>query len=222
MITVFPPLATIGRTPAWLYVIGMLPAILVLIVVGIQPWVPVDQLFRDTLAAASRVTDGKFPPYLGLMSNLGILLWSGTTAVCFIGGLVVWRNGGLHQAAMFLVYAAFLSGVLTVDDFFLAHERIYPRIFGLYEHHVFAAYGILTAVYLFFFRNVIWTVGPQLLVLSLACFTVSVLVDVIMPSGGKLHRLLEDGSKFVGITLWTTFHLWAVWCHLAEGRPRPS
>lgn len=222
MSTVLPSLATLGRTPIWLYVIGILPGLLVVVIVGVQPWVSVDQLFRDTLAAASQVTDGKFSPYLGFVSNLGILLWSGTTAVCFMGGLMVLRDGGLRQAAVFLAYAAFLTGLLTLDDFFLAHERIYPRLFGIGERQVFAGYGILTVAYLFFFRDLIWKVGPQLLVLSLACFMVSVLVDVVMPSGGKLHRLLEDGSKFIGITLWTTFHMWAVWLLSAEERPRPS
>ncbi len=219
---ILPSIATIGRTPIWLYVIGILPAVSVVIISGVQPWIPVDQLFRDTLSAASHVTDGRFPPYLGLVSNFGILLWSGATGVCFIGGLIVLRNEGLSQAAMFLFFAAFLSGALTVDDFFLAHERIYPRLFGIGEKSVFAGYGILTAAYLFFFRNVIWAVGPHLLLLSLACFLVSVLVDVVMPSGGKLHRLLEDGSKLLGITLWKTFHMWAVWLLTLKERPHPS
>lgn len=222
MISVLPSLATIGRTPKWLYFVAVLPSLLVVIVAGYQPWVDIDQLFRDTLAAASQVTDGKFPPYLGFISNLGILLWSGATAVCFLGAMIVMRNDGLCPAALFLAFAAVLTGLLTVDDFFLAHERIYPRIFGIGEKPVFVVYGLLTAVYLFVFRDVIWRVGPQLLVLSLACFLVSVLVDVVMPSGGKLHRLLEDGSKFIGIAVWTTFHMWAVWLLTDEERPRLS
>lgn len=208
-----------AATPGWLYAAALLPAAVVVASAAVQPWVPVEQLFRDVLSAAGRVTDGSYPWHLGLVSNLGILLWSGTAAGCLLGGLIVRHTSGSGSASTFLLSGALLTALLTVDDFFMAHEQIYPRPFGLGEVTVFVLYALLVAAYVLFFRRVIRRVGPQLLVLALALFAAGLSVDIWFPTGEELQRVAEDGPKFLGIATWATFHLRAAWL-LSIGRER--
>ena len=68
-----------------------------------------------------------------------------------------------------MVSAGLFTGLLLFDDLFLAHEVIYPKVLGVDEKYVFAAYVIFAATYLSFFRNLIVRNGYSML-LSLILF----------------------------------------------------
>ena len=97
------------------------------------------------------------------------------------------------------------------DDFFLVYEEVFPYFFGLGERYLFTGYAIMVLLYGLLWRKLLWKVGPHLLILSLTFFAIGMGVDVFFPSGEELQRLAEDGPKLIGISLWATFHLWAVW-----------
>jgi len=118
-----------------------------------------------------------------------------------------------------MVSAGLFTGLLLFDDLFQGHETIFPKVPGVDEKHVFAAYVILAGVYLSFFRNLIVRNGYSLMLLSLILFAISIFVDIFFGEAGVLQRIGEDGVKFIGIATWTAFHFRAAWL-LCTGNQR--
>ena len=202
------------RPPLWLLVFAIVPPALLVIVAALQPWVPPDQLFRDPLSAAdTAAAEGALccPSYFGLISNLGILLWAGTAAICVLASLVFNTRPQCRYLASFFLCGGLLSGWLALDDLYQIHERTPDPV----EVMIFAAYALFVLAYLVAFRRVIAASGSVLIGLSLAFFAVSVVVDSLLAPGSLWQRVGEDGSKFMGIHLWAIFHLRAAWLALS-------
>jgi hypothetical protein len=115
-----------------------------------------------------------------------------------------------------MIFAGVVTGMLMLDDFFMGHEVIYPRILGLQQQHVFVIYVVFIASYLWTYRNSIAECDYPLIMLSLLFFGISILVDLFVEPDGLLHRIGEDGSKFLGIATWATFHLRAAWIVITQ------
>jgi len=206
------------KTPSWLYVISLVsPAILVVIGLA-QPWVQLDELFRDPLVVAQEAGTGCCHIYFGFFSNLGVLLWSSTASVCFFASMLLIQRKADRREISFMVSACLITGLLLFDDLFLAHEVIYPKILGVDEIYVFAAYAIFVAAYLSLFRNLIIRYGYSLMLLSLSFFAISIFEDIFQGEGGVLRRIAEDGTKFIGIATWTAFHFRAAWLMCTENQ----
>ena len=198
--------------PLWLVALATIPSCMFVTFMAFQPWIPPGYLFDDTLTVASLVSDAGEPCcawYFGFVSNLGILLWAGTAAVCALSALIFHsRPRGTYRAVFFL-YGGALTAWLALDDLYKMHEKVHWS--GIHEAFVFAVYMLLVLVYLVTFRRLIVESGFVLLFLSFAFFSMSILVDTLHPGASAWHHLGDDGSKFVGISLWTAFHLCAAW-----------
>jgi hypothetical protein len=207
--------ATRSRRATWRAVLAFVyaPALLLVVGVGVvggTTGVSVAQLTRDTVSLAG------VPLYTGAISNLGILLWCATAAVCLLTALVLRARGGelggRPEAAGFLLGAGLLTAALLVDDAFLLHEGVAPRFYGhVGTNLLFALYGAATAWVLWRGRHVIARSEAGLLALALAFLVASVGVDEIhdfglfslSPAGfDELGLLLEDGVKLLGIAGW--------------------
>ena len=199
------------KTPPWLYLVSLVPPAILVAFGAAQPWVPPDELFRDPLAVAADVPDGCCHVYFGFFSSLGVLLWCSVASVCFFASMLLTHKKADRHQILFMVYAGLFTGLLLFDDLFLAHEVIYPKVLGVDEKYVFAAYVILASLYLSFFRHLIVRSGYSLMLLSLILFTISLLVDIFVAEAGVLQRIGEDGTKFIGIAAWTAFHFRAAW-----------
>ncbi len=199
------------KTPFWLYVISLVPSAILVAIVAAQPWVPPSQLFRDPLSVAADAGSDCCHIYFGFVSNLGMLLWCSAATVCLFASVLLIHRKADRRQVLFMVYAGLFTGLLMFDDLFLAHEVIFPKVFGADEKHVLAAYMILMCIYLLFFRDLIFRSGYSLMLLSLIFFAISVFVDLFVSEQGSLHRIGEDGTKFIGIATWTAFHVRAAW-----------
>lgn len=153
--------------------------------------VPFGTLTRDPLS-------GK-PVYFGLLSQAGILTWAFGASASFLGA---WLLGGRAEGR-FMLSAAVLTTLLCIDDAFLLHDEVLP-LAGVSEKLVYAVYLALLLGFLVLFARRILKTGYPVLLLSLAFLGVSVVADTWGLPWLDPY-MLEDGSKFIGIALWSAY-----------------
>lgn len=163
-------------------------------------------------------------PLSGVLSNLGILVWCATAAVCLFAAAVL-RASGQSQMSRFFAASGALTGYLTLDDFFLIHEDLAKRYLGWDETIVFAILGVVVLVYLYSFRKVIWHSSFIVLAIAVVLLAASVMTEVIFEPVMWLLRdwqyLLEDGFKWMGIAAWSCYYVCTARGAVA-GVPQPS
>lgn len=177
-----------------------------LVVVNVIADVPLRLFFTDPVAEFSA------PMYVGLISNLGIVLWASAASVCLLGAWLLRLDPARKEQTRFLAAAGLVSSVLLFDDLYLLHEEILPERLHIPQPIVLAAYVVLVAWFLFRFRSLIEGTDFVLLVLAGVFFAGSVLIDVIFPDGEFSivddlpgRDLVEDGPKLLGIVSWTIY-----------------
>jgi hypothetical protein len=170
---------------------------LVVIVAFSSPHIALLSLTRD-MAAVAHVH-----PLIGVVSNVGILLWCATAVICLFSCSLL-RQQGHHAEARFLLWAGLMTIVLLVDDFFMIHEYIAPVHFHVNEKVVLASYVCAAGAYLLSHRRLILAANYQLLVAAMVLFTASMLVDIA--DGHGWLNLAEDGFKVLGIVSWLGYH----------------
>ncbi len=200
----------------WVY----LPAFALLIAVtlgSIRSGTPIHTLMRDPLAVA------EFHPLTGLVSNLGVILWSTCAAVCLFAGAVVSRTGP-RKVFAFLLCSGLLTLLVLLDDLFQFHESLAVHYLGLDQRSVLAGYVILTFAYLVVFQRRIREFAWIHLLVALGLLATSVLIDetgwwiwTLQPWEG---HFVEDSIKFLGIAAWMGYFVHAAFVVLT--RPLPA
>ncbi|MCC6144137.1 MAG: hypothetical protein IT368_10050 [Candidatus Hydrogenedentes bacterium] len=143
-------------------------------------------------------------PYHGLVSNLGVLLWTTAMSVALFTAALVRRRQPAEAA--FFTAGGVLSLLLMIDDFFLVHERVLPIYFGLDEKVLFVLYGLLLLAWIALWHRRIFASDWLLLGYGLGFFALSLGVDIVPVNLPQIH-FFEDGFKFTGICGWTAWHL---------------
>lgn len=161
---------------------------------GVATGTPMAQLTRDPAAT----TGAKF--YIGLLSNVGALLWCATVTTCLLGWAALRKTPQHREVAAFLRGAGILVSFLGLDDFFMLHEVVYPRL-GLEEGAVVALYGAGLSGLVLRFRLVILESELLLLLIGAALFVVSVLVDGFVPDS----TAFEDIPKAAAVLIWLSY-----------------
>ncbi len=165
-------------------------------VLSIQADIPISRFTRDPAAILGR------NPFIGVLSNIGILVWAGCAGVCFFASAVLRARGVKQEWPAFFLFAGLVTAVLLLDDFFLLHERIIPRYLGISERILFPVYAAMVMGYLATFKNNLPRTNYLLLVLALGMFGLSLAVDRFPESILSWHHLFEDGFKLLGIVGW--------------------
>lgn len=139
-------------------------------------------------------------PFVGAVSNLGILVWCATAAICFFCAVIHKKNGD-SSFSFFLWCSGIFTSILMLDDFFMFHEYLFPYTFGIPQTAVIICYIGIALLYFVKFRGIIY--ASEYLTLLLACtmFSVSILSDIFMDQS-DFQFLLEDGAKLLGIVTW--------------------
>ncbi len=83
-------------------------------------------------------------PLIGVVSNIGILLWCATTAVLPFTFILVIEKVSSKQIS-FLLYVAVITGLLLLDDFFMFHDRILLSL-GIHELVMYGIYALLFGI----------------------------------------------------------------------------
>jgi hypothetical protein len=157
---------------------------------------------RDPSAALQLTTCDEWDcAYIGFLSNLTLLVWAGTAAVCLVVAYVVSRRGlGRDLATAFLSFGAFTT-ILALDDAFQIHELVVVRLTANGEELMFGAYALILAALLVRHRSFVLRTPVALPALTGALLLTSAVFDRWVHG---LH-LIEDGAKFVAIVTWGTW-----------------
>ncbi len=157
---------------------------------------------RETVEALRGDTcSGVECSFVAALSNLGIVLWLSTAAVCVFTAILLRSVAGSPLRSSPYLYAGLLTAALGLDDMVALHEFTYTALVG--ERQVFAAYALVLVLFLIAFRRFLARTSLVLLGLALAGFAFSVVMDRALPG----HHLFEDGSKLLGIAAWGTYFI---------------
>ena len=140
------------------------------------------------------------PYYYGFLSNLGILVWAAGAFIPFFSSfhVHVMKVKGLLRGA------GILTLILLLDDFFLFHETIAPKVLHIPESVVYLSYLVAFAV--FFFRHlhvILKRTEYWILVLGTFLGGVAVLIDAKFLPGGKTN--IDDILKLLGMVAYSYY-----------------
>lgn len=143
-------------------------------------------------------------PFIGIVSNICILLWCATAAICFFAFSAL-HNQAHGKMAAFFLFSGLITSVLLLDDLFLLHERIFPEYFHWRQRYIYVSYVSIVLAHLIAFRKVILKSNFIILGMALVFFLLSVVVDCISAKMGEFlpfFHLYEDGFKLFGLASW--------------------
>lgn len=152
-----------------------------------------------------QVLEGK--PYVGIISNIGILLWSASASILFFSAILGTTLNIPKRLIGFLVYGGVLTSLMLVDDLFLFHDVIFPEYLNISQSLFFISYGIILIIYLFLYKLELLSTDYIFLLAAFGLFAASVAVDEFVEHVVELpaEYLIEDGFKLLGIISWFAF-----------------
>lgn len=144
--------------------------------------------------------------YDGLVSNLGMVAWTAGTFVALFTAALLRDRPAFSGMRRFLTYGGLLTGALLLDDLFMGHDSLLPDYLNIPELAGLAVIGAAVLGFLWVFRAVLpatpW-LFLALAVLGLGLMTAFDVVEkeVTIPA----HHVWEEGSKFIGIMMWSAY-----------------
>lgn len=190
---------------SYVIILGLLFSVAV---IGAHYNIPVARFTRDPTV----ILGGR--PFTGVISNIGILFWCATSAVCFFSSTIRGKNRNAI-ASRFLMFSGLLTLLLLLDDLFVLHETIFPIYFHIPEKAVYLGYLIITSMYFLKYRGLIVKTEYSLLFIACGFFGLSMIADIVLPQEG-LEYLVEDGFKLFGIVTWFMFFMRTCFIHIQE------
>lgn len=193
-----------------------IPIAILLIVVFLMSFltgIPLGTFTRDPAVIAGKegvapLVSFKINPFIGIISNLGILLWCTSAVVCFFSyflGKAQKKRSGKINDFLFLRFFGSVSLLLLFDDLFLFHESIAPKMF-LPEKLVYFAYLVTVLFGIAKFRRVILRTEWSILCLAFTFFSLSIILDISnLALNVPILFILEDGAKLLGIASWSSY-----------------
>lgn len=206
-----PDLNPASRLLAVVLIVGMLTGVLAVAATGVfaeLAGVPSESLTREPQTVLGGAA------HVGAMSNLGVLAFGVAAVAAGLTATVVrGRARGMFAAA------SIVTSLMLLDDLYLLHDAVYPKI-GVPETAVQAAYLLAIAAIVLRWRAELGWVALSGIGLTLAFWALSIGMDTFLNNHPlNVDQLVEDGAKFVGIAVWAS--VWAALAHLALRRDAP-
>lgn len=159
-------------------------------------------------------------PMAGSLSNLGVLLWCASSAVCFFGRMTLPR--GMESERRFLFWSGVLSAYFTLDDLFQIHEYFIPVVLGIWEKAAYLLIAGSVFAYVYFFRRMLLSTYVFPLVCALGLLAFSAGFDAALAPLFNLNSewfvLVEDGAKWLGIVFWCAYFVGTAQAMVTEAR----
>ena len=184
--------------PALAVLAAALVPVVALYVLSSLKGIPLTTLTRDP--AAINNTEA----YVGALSNLGIVLWSGAAAICLLCALILRGQTAMREACYFYLATGLFTLLLVMDDLYLLHEDLIPRFLRVREGLVYAAYMVVFGGLLLRFARHILSTRHLLLGMALFFLALSAASDIFLPAS-ELESFFEDSTKFLGICFWLAY-----------------
>lgn len=144
--------------------------------------------------------------YVGVLSTAGVILWTAATSICFFGAFLLFGVKPARRTALFLLSSAGVSLMLTLDDAFLLHERVFPTFLDVPERLVYLAYLLVISAYFVSFLSRILRTDYFILALAVLFLGLSLTVEALF-SRSNLQTFAEDCLKFTGIVFWAAYYV---------------
>jgi hypothetical protein len=158
-----------------------------------------DFLMRDPAAITNS------PAYMGLFSNIGILLWCFCAAFCLFSYAILRQNSRYRESSQFLLSSGLFTSFLMIDDFFLLHEDGYGLpLLGIPEKLIYVFYVILTFLFLFKASKFIKKTEFVIFIAALVFLGLSVITDALLES--YYIAKFEDIFKMAGMSCWLIYY----------------
>ena len=161
--------------------------------------IPLESFTKDPTALMNA------PFYLGFFSNIGIMIWSGAAMINFFVAYQIKDNPKERENFLFILFSAFITLMMTLDDLFQLHEFVFPNYFSISDNAVYLTYMNIFLLYFIYFRKRL--LASEFTVLGLAFFFlgVSTIIDVL-PLPIPKDTFLEDAIKLFGIVTWFIYY----------------
>ncbi|WP_051469967.1 hypothetical protein [Fischerella sp. PCC 9605] len=171
-------------------------AFIVVAIISRLKKIPIAYLTRDPAAILGQ------PFYIGLLSNIGILLWCSCAAICIFSFFVL-KKDIKKKESKFLLFSGLLSSILLIDDLLMVHEDVFPNYLHISEKLFFLGYAVILSLYLINFVETIVKTDFIILILAFAFFGMSIVSDTLFSNINNNYMFLfEDGAKLLGIVTW--------------------
>lgn len=144
-----------------------------------------------------------FEPYIGLLSNWGALLWMSAGVICLFSSLAMKNQKAPFRAYRFLLVSGVLSFLLAVDDIFLLHDEVLPRLLDMPEFFFYLIYIVIFGSYLLYFWRDISKYDYLLFMAAFVLLLVS--RGFFLPRVLREYMTTNDMLKYFGIVFWLAF-----------------
>lgn len=185
------------RTPKGVFAAIYIPSLIIIAAVAAASshyQIPVGRLTQDIALTA------ELPPFTGVLSSLGILLWSASAAISLFTWLTLRKRQG-QSLSRFLFFSGLFTSLLLFDDLFMFHDFLAEPYLGINEKIIYVVYISFAVCYLVAFWKTILHTDYFLLLSALAFFAISIALDQVFFIS-PLFFLFEDGAKFLGVVHW--------------------
>jgi len=179
------------------YAVILLGLLIPIYIMGTQLDIPMAKFTRDPAAIF------RFHPFTGVLSHLGILVWCATSAICFFTSVLLAKKGNI-LFGKFLLVSGLVTSFLLLDDLFMFHEFVFPKLLHIPQKAVYVGYLVLMFMFFMTFKSIIIQTEYTLLFAACLFFGLSIICDVFLPQRG-IEYLVEDGFKIIGIVTWAIF-----------------
>lgn len=145
-----------------------------------------------------------YEPYIGMLTNWGVLLWFASAVLCLFTEILMRKNGATLKARLFLLASGIFSLVLALDDLFLLHDEILPKVFGIPEFFFYFVYLVTIILYIVIFLRDIHRKEYILFWIAFLFLLISRGVFFFLPFLRE-YKTSGDMLKYVGIVFWLAF-----------------
>lgn len=152
---------------------------------------------------ADPITTFDSHPFVGVVSNLGALIWCTAAVVCLFSYFILKKNVSTKSAS-FMMWSGLLTTMLLFDDLFMFHDYLAITHLNIEQTTVYIIYFILALTWFFYFFDEIRVIDFPIFLLAGLFLGLSVVGDFILPQEGIAY-MFEDASKFFGIVTWTIY-----------------
>jgi hypothetical protein len=167
--------------------------ILVARLTGTPVWV----LTRDADSAPWR------PPFVGLLSNWDVVLWIAAATICLFSAEIMKQQKAPDVTHKFLVVSGIFTLVLGLDDLYMLHDRILPRVLHIPEIFFYILYFLALVAYLVYFTPQLFKYENLLFATAIFFFALSRVFLIEIPHISRLST--GDILKYFGIAFWLIF-----------------
>ncbi|MFK5582851.1 hypothetical protein [Serinicoccus sp. LYQ131] len=150
-------------------------------------------------------------PWDGMLSSLGMIVWSSAVAISVFVAATWWKESD-ERINKLLAAAAFVTAVLLVDDLFMFHDEVLPQFMGVPEKVATIGVALFPLALLWFFRSTILKTPWRLLAIGVGYLAFMAVVDTLEHSVTiPAHHVWEEGAKFLGILHWCGYVILLAW-----------